>query len=423
MSKKTASWSRLDNAAKIFPPTSTEKDTKVFRFACELYEEVRPDRLQAALDTTLAYFPGFRSVLKRGLFWYYLEGSDLAAQVKEEDAPPCGVLYDRNVKTLLFEVTYYGRRINVEVYHALADGNGALEFLKTLVYHYLLLAHPEAFPQPPVMDYDASDRQRMDDSFARYYSAQKTAKRPTVKAYRLRGARLPEHRLRIIEGVTPTAALLACARERGVTLTVLLAALLIFSIRGEMTVRDCKRPVVLAVPVNLRKYFHSESARNFFSVIQVGYDFAAYSGEFEDVLARLKAAFQEELTEEQLQSRMDAYSALEYNVFARATPLILKDLFMRIAHDLSEKETTVSLSNLGRIAMPPEMRSYIRLFDVFNSTPRLQLCLCSYEEHTTLTFSSTFVSTDVQRRFFRALSALGLPVEVTASPVGEEEEA
>ena len=141
------------------------------------------------------------------------------------------------------------------------------------------------------------------------------------------------------------------------------------------------------------------------------------------MLARLKAAFQEELTEEQLQSRMDAYSALEYNVFARATPLILKDLFMRIAHDLSEKETTVSLSNLGRIAMPPEMRSYIRLFDVFNSTPRLQLCLCSYEEHTTLTFSSTFVSTDVQRRFFRALSALGLPVEVTASPVGEEEEA
>lgn len=421
MSKRAASWSRLDNAAKIFPPTSSEQDTKVFRFACELMERVEPALLQQALDQTMGYFPGYRSVLKRGLFWYYLEESELEPEVRQEDTPPCGVLYDRNVKNLLFDVTYFGRRINVEVYHVLSDGTGALSFLKTLVYHYLLAAHPDSFGQkPPEMDYDASNRQRMDDSFAKYYSAGKAPKRKPVKAYRLKGARLPEYRLRVIEGVVPTTALLTCAHEQGVTMTVLLAALLVCAVREEMTVRDLKRPVVLAIPVNLRKYFASESARNFFSVIQVSYDFSRSQGTLKDVLAKIKASLKQELTHERLQSRMDRYASLEYNVFARATPLILKDFFMRIAHDRSEKESTLSLSNLGRVVMPPEMRPYIRLFDVFNSTPRLQLCMCSYETWTTLSFSSTFVGTDIQRRFFRMLSEMGLPVEITASQVDEE---
>ena len=37
---KRKQWSRLDNAAKIFPPTSSKWGTKVFRFVCELIEPV-----------------------------------------------------------------------------------------------------------------------------------------------------------------------------------------------------------------------------------------------------------------------------------------------------------------------------------------------------------------------------------------------
>ena len=65
--RKATGWSRLDNAAKIFPPTSSRSDPKVFRFSCELYEQVEPEALQAALDLTLESFPHLRSVLRRGL--------------------------------------------------------------------------------------------------------------------------------------------------------------------------------------------------------------------------------------------------------------------------------------------------------------------------------------------------------------------
>ena len=52
-STRSRRWSRLDNAAKIFPSNSTPSDSKVFRFACELAEPVDPAALQAALRVPL----------------------------------------------------------------------------------------------------------------------------------------------------------------------------------------------------------------------------------------------------------------------------------------------------------------------------------------------------------------------------------
>lgn len=82
------SWWTLDNAAKIFPSTGSAHDSKVFRFVCELRETVDPLVLQQALDRTIERFPMYRSVMKRGWFWYYLEDSSLPAQVHLEELPP-----------------------------------------------------------------------------------------------------------------------------------------------------------------------------------------------------------------------------------------------------------------------------------------------------------------------------------------------
>lgn len=80
--KKTVRWERLDNAAKIFPSASDKDRTQVFRFSCELTEPVEKEVLQRAVDKTLEDFPLYRSVLKRGLFWYYLEESNLKPEVE-----------------------------------------------------------------------------------------------------------------------------------------------------------------------------------------------------------------------------------------------------------------------------------------------------------------------------------------------------
>lgn len=126
---------------KFSRPPATKRTTRVFRFYCELKEPVDGSILQSALDKTIDKYPVFLSVMRKGFFWYYLEKSDLKPKVKEEVDPPCLNLYIRDRKTLLFQVVYYKNRINFEVFHALTDGTGAIQFLKELVKNYLILRY------------------------------------------------------------------------------------------------------------------------------------------------------------------------------------------------------------------------------------------------------------------------------------------
>lgn len=424
--KKIRPWSRLDNAAKIFPSASTKDSTNVFRFSCELYEEIDPHTLQRALDLTVAQFPAYLSVLKRGMFWYYLETSNLSPTVKLDAKPPCSPIYDRNRRTLLFSVTYYRRRINLEVYHVLADGTGALQFLRTLVYHYLCIRHEKEFAgERPVMDYDASAAQKMDDSFKKYYTgkngaAQKHPKEKRRIAYRLKGMRTAERRIRVIEGVMNTRALVEMAHEYHTTLTVFLTAVLLRAIFEEMPLGARRRPVVIKVPVDLRNYFPSVSARNFFSIINVGYDFSTQSSELEDIIQSVSASFKAELTEQNLARRLNALMALEQNMLARVAPLVVKDVCMRAAYRFDASGATATLSNVGRIAMPEALVRYIRLFDLCVSTNKLQICMCSFQDKVAVGFTSQFVSSDIQRRFFRTLTNMGIEVELITNQVDSE---
>lgn len=145
-------------------------------------------------------------MLRRGLFWYFLEQSDLVPEVSEESSPPCSPLYDPRRRGLLFAVTYYRCRINLEVYHALTDGSGALQFLRALVYDYLLLRHPDAFTHSPsALDFDASRSEREDDSFRKHYVPERKGRgEKAPRAYHMKGALLPGGRIRVVEGSLPS---------------------------------------------------------------------------------------------------------------------------------------------------------------------------------------------------------------------------
>ncbi len=409
-------WSRLDNAAKIFPSNSSARDSKVFRFFCELREPVDPLVLQSALDDTVRQFPFFCSIMKRGLFWNYLEDSSLRPAVSLENAPPCLSLYSPNRKSLLFRVFYYGRRINLEIYHVLTDGTGAMQFLCTLVHRYLLERHPGAFSDPPPkLAYTASHSQLWDDSFQKYYERPPLPKPAlTRRAYRLRGERLPENRLAIIEGHMPVDALLACSRARGATLTEFLTAVLIRSIHAQMRLRDEPRPVVITVPVNLRHFFPSESARNFFATINVGYDFSRQPDDLDAVTAHVHRCFRENLTEQRLRERINALGFLEHNIPLRLVPLLLKDRILHTAARLADRQATVSFSNVGKVAMPAEMTEHIRLFGAFTSPDKLQASVCSFQNRMVVSFAGPLCGHDVERAFFRSLAQMGIDVEIAA---------
>lgn len=418
---KRAHWRKLDNAAKIFPATSSRRDTRVFRFYCELRQPVHGEDLQQALDNTVQKYEMFLSVMRKGLFWYYLEKSDLRPIVKEEKDPPCMHLYIRDRKSLLFEVTYFKNRINFEVYHALTDGTGAVSFLKELVKQYLLVSEKErGLPDVPFETEDITVQDMESDSFSKYYSPKKIKKEKKRKTYQLHGPKRGYGNLSVIEGVVSCKALLAKAREKKVSITVFLTAVFLWAIQEEMPLKQKKKPIALMVPVNLRKFFPSASMLNFFGWIEPGVCFGKGKDSLEDVLSEVKEYFEREVTKEQLSRRMSEYIRLEQNPILRLAPLEIKNLFMQIGARLSGKDVTAIFSNLGNIKMPGEYQPYIKQFGFFTSTPSVQLCMCSFQDEAVLSFTSFFQNQNIQRNFLRILEESGIPARIVQDQFPEQ---
>jgi NRPS condensation-like uncharacterized protein len=128
------------------------------------------------------------------------------------------------------------------------------------------------------------------------------------------------------------------------------------------------------------------------------------------------------LTRDKLEIRMNKLAALEHNLAVQLAPLPFKNLVLRCAKLVSDKAETVVISNVGRAQMPPEMMPYIRLFSAFASTLKLQLTIVSCGNQLSLGFTSAFESTDIQRNFFRALTAAGIPVEIRCNDFYPEAE-
>lgn len=415
--EKNASWSRLDNAAKIFPSTVEKSDTRVFRFSCELSEDIDGDILQRATENAAESYPNFNVIMKRGFFWYYLEYCDKKPVVSEENLPVCAAIYEEDVRTLLYRVSYYRSRINLEVFHVLSDGTGALQLLKTIVYRYLIYRYPEKFADdPPLLDNDGSFSQKNADSFRKYYDSSKKKRRVrVVKAFNLKSERLDNNRLSVIEGFASVKNVIEAAHRYNTTLTVFLTAVYIKALSMEMALQSRKKPVVINIPVNLRQYFPSETAKNFFGMISVSYNFTEQSPEIESIIAHVDSSFKEQLTREKLALRMNSLAALEHNPFVNIAPLPLKNEVLRIARHIGVKSETSVISNVGRIKMPDDFKGLIKRFSVFVSTQNLQLNICSYEDRLQMGFTSSYVSTDVQRNFFRMLTEQDIEITIRSN--------
>ena len=379
-------------------------DTRVFRFYCQLKEKVDGEILQSALDQTMEKYPLFQAVLRKGLFWFYLEHRSLRAVVKQETEPPCSRLYIPDKKSLLFQVSYDKNRINFEVFHALTDGTGAMHFLQELVQNYLILAHPESNLPRIENAEEITHGDKEEDSFSQYYSSDipkdKEKKKAAVK---LKGEKLVHSDMHITEVVLSVKDIHQRARSYGVSITILLTAMMLCSIREEVPKNQQKRPVALMIPVNLRNYFPSQSMTNFFGWIEVGYTFSDTTT-FEEVLADVKRQFEQELVKEKIAMHMNGYVRIEKNPLVRVVPLEIKKDFLMIGANLGSRSITAVYSNIGIIRFPEEYKEYIQHFGIFASTNSLQMCSCSYGDEMVLGFTSKIPDDSIQRDFQRMLS-------------------
>ena len=416
-------WYKLDNAATIFPSTTRGSDTRVFRIVCELKEDVVEEKLQEALDITIEEFPHFNVVLRKGLFWYYLDSTSQTATVTEDTLHECSPIYFPGRHELLYRVTYYRKRINLEMFHVLADGTGAITFLKAIVTNYLKLVHDLEIEE--IKGNKSTAEEKQGDAFKQFYSKENATDVVTGKgikrAYQIKQYKDENLRSHLVEGTVMADKFMDLAHELGTTAGVLSVSLFIESILESMPKLSHKKPIIVSVPVNLRQFFSSETTRNFFGVILIKFYPDNYDGTIQSIAKVVKQEFKEQLNPDNIRKTMNGYSTLERNLILKMVPLSLKDPVIHFYATRAKKGTTATISNLGRVEMPEELCEYIDSFSAFMSTPDMQICISTFGNKMIFGAVSAYTDHSVLVNFFRKLSGYGMDVTIATNDYDSEE--
>lgn len=415
MSQERAGWYGLDNAAKIYPAVRSTEISGMFRLSAVMRRAVDADYLQIALEKTLERYPTFTMCIKKGLFWYYLEKNFRTPRVYREDNYPCSKLDTQFSDGFLFRVTYYKRTVNLECFHSLADGTGAMSFLKTLVRTYLALAGTGVVP-----DGSAPSAHESEDSFLRYYEKKTAASDRGEAALHLKMPLIDPYAVAVTHGSMPTEALAALAREHGVTITAYLSALVLYAVYRSPYIGNygdlAKKPLKIAIPVNLRRWFPSETLRNFAMFVNVPVTTDGGRTPFEEFLRQISEGMKREINYDTLLARFSFNVRAERNWAFKFVPLFIKNLALRASYDMfGEKLYTTMLSNLGEIEMEEDLRPYVERFTfLISPSPKVPVVstACSFGGTFTLSFNRRAEGSEIEQFVFAHLAAAGVPVTV-----------
>lgn len=417
-------WDKLDNTAHIFPVIAGESMSNVYRISVTLKERIKPGYLQEALDRVLPWFEVFRVRLRKGIFWYYFEDNKKPApKVEEERTYPNRFIAPNKNRSYLFRVSYYRNRINLEVFHVLTDGMGGIHFLRELTYQYLRIAYPQLLSQVP--DALCSDTSlNKEDSFVKNYKKSHARGYKTKRAYLVKGEKLKPTELGIIHGYLPVDQLKAAGRKYGLTINEYLVAVFFWSVYQEcLHGGTSKRPVSVAVPVNLRPYYNSITTKNFFVMVSAVFEPIEESYTFEEIAEIAAESLRRQINPESLEHLFAYNVSKAKNLMLRSVPLFVKNLAIKSVYRTSALANTTTISNIGEIGIREEYRPYIDKFHAFLSMSKgqnIKGCICSYNGTLVFTFSSVLTDVSLQRCFFRTLAAEGVEVEIETNGVYDE---
>ena len=225
-------------------------------------------------------------------------------------------------------------------------------------------------------------------------------------------------------GFLSVSALREKARSYGASITEYLAAvllkLLVEKQRRERPIRE--KPVALAVPVNLRAYFPSETLRNFILTVQPSVDPALGDYDFPQLAALVHHYMRLTAEPVKLRAGLTRGVRLLYNRFLILIPRVVKNPIMLLSYGLTGvRPYSAVFTNPGPFRVPESMRPYIEHMEVVQgqaTVARPHVSSISYGDTMEITFSGVQKETDLEREFFRFLVREGLHVRIESNRQG-----
>ena len=417
--QKNGYWRRLDNSAKIFPIASSKKYSNVFRLSAVLKEKVDCNILRKAVRHALNKLSCFKVKLKKGFFWYYLEENDKDIVVERENTYPCKYIDPNTNNDYLFKVTYWENKINLDIFHSLTDGNSGIIFLKEIVYTYIELKHEECFSNKIRTERKLPND--TEDDYLKNYNKKSKGPKSGKKAYILKGKTIPLGAIGVIHVNINLEQLKNEAKIKEVTITQYLTSIIIYSIYNTNYKKyNGKKPIKICIPVDLKKYFKSETVSNFFSYITIQTSKNLNLDNFDSILNFVKNDFNKRLTKEEISKTMSANVKLGNNIFIKSIPLFLKLIIVKLSYIEIRKYTTTTFSNIGRIGIIGEYQTYIDKFMMLiapETVEKIKCSACSFDNKLVLTFTSTLQNCELEEKVCKELKQHGIDISVEGNGV------
>lgn len=421
--KSGSEWYRLDNAGVLYSALQKETYSAIYRFSAIMDQPVDRQALQRAVDKTMPRFPTFRVRIKKGAFWYYFEPNDAPGPfVKDDISNPCQPVRFQEDNGWLVRFYCYEHRISVEGFHAVSDGGGALVFFKTLLAVYLRETGHEIPNTCGILDVDAPPRrEELEDAYGKYARGKGRRAKNPGKAYQNTGTPEPFYTFNVTMGLCSVLQLKQKAKEYGVSITEYLTAVLMKVIIDKQH-REAPRkelPVALAIPINLRSWFPSETLRNFILTARPVIDPSLGEYTFEEVLSQVHHMLRLNINRQKMQAELTGNVRFTKNRLLQIVPIVLKNPVMALGYRVAGvRPYSGTYTNPGAFTVPPEMEPHIQRMEVIlgqATNPRVHCASISYGDIMEITFAGTLQESETERDFFRFLVRDGIAVKVESN--------
>jgi len=396
----------LDLSARAYPLMQTGKTQSNFRYSATLDEAVDPALLLGSLKDVIARYPNFNTKIACGFFWHKLAKNNAPLIVKEDDRPPLSPLRKKDTNGYPFRLAYRGNEIVLEVFHAVTDGNIGAFFLTDLLTRYAALRYgaQSELPSRDLATKDAflefGEKKPLTLSAIRSYNGE--------DAFALAQKNNFETTPRLLSEEVDIEHIKEKAKACDVTVTEYIAAAFITAILVPQ-VTPLKKPLSLFVPVNLRRFFPTNTIQNFVCFERINIAKGESDFSFPSVLQKVKTQFREKLTPEGMQRRIDDIVTCCNHGFANGFPLFLKlPCFKFIKRILNKVRQTAILSNVGVCRLPEETAAHVKDVKFFLNNSRntpINVAVISYGKKCNVDITCGLANTDIPKRFFDLLNA------------------
>ena len=235
------------------------------------------------------------------------------------------------------------------------------------------------------------------------------------------GTAEPFYTLNVTMGFCSVSALREKAKGYGVSITEYLTAVLLKVLLDKQH-REAprrERPVALAIPINLRPWFPTESLRNFILTARPAINPSLGSYTFEEVLSQVHHYLRLRINRQQMQAELAGNVRFTRNRLLQLVPIVLKNPVMALGYKLAGVlPYSGTYTNPGPFPVPEEMAPHIVRMEVIlgqNTTPRPNCASISYGDTMEITFAGTGQESDTEREFFRFLVREGIHVRVESN--------